>query len=73
MLAQSRRMPPGTSASRATPPEAASQPMDEYLVVLDDAVGWKWWPTPKVVSRADPTARRTRAHGVSSLLDQLPD
>jgi transposase len=54
----------GIEGEKGLPPEATGRAVDEYLAVLDDAAfGAATDIVPKFISRADPAARWTGAHG----------
>src|SRR6202521_4153019 len=54
----------GIEGEKGLPPEATGRAVDEYLAVLDDAAfGAATEIVPKFISRADPAARWTGAHG----------
>jgi transposase len=54
----------GIEGEKALPSEAAGRAVQEYLAALDDAAfGAATEVTPKFISRADPAARWTGAHG----------
>jgi transposase len=54
----------GIEGSEGLAPEVSSRAVDEYMAVLDDAAfGAATEVAPKFISRADPAARWTGAHG----------